>query len=222
MQLMNPRSQVLKCVDIYTTPIKYKHCKRRKEDSTTRSDPQNSQHLEIMIRLSQALRSSSARSLAPHRYVAARSFSTQPVRASERACVRVHARRLCLALSLICAHRVALFCAEQTKSQNELNESMLGGSNAVYVEQMHENWLKNRASVHASWDAFFANVERNLRPGQAFTLPPSLGATCVVCVCVCACVRVSLRGGALVSSLLNCSVCAVACVLVSVSVLCYY
>lgn len=49
---------------------------------------------------------------------------------------------------------------------------MLGGTNSVYIEQMHENWSKNRSSVHASWDAFFTNVERGIAPGQAFASPP--------------------------------------------------
>jgi hypothetical protein len=62
----------------------------------------------------------------------------------------------------------------QAKSQGQLNESMLSGTNTIYIEQMHENWLKNRQSVHASWDAFFTNVDNGVPPGAAFSVPPTL------------------------------------------------
>lgn len=48
-----------------------------------------------------------------------------------------------------------------------LNESMLNGSSAIYVEQMHSHWLKDPSSVHSSWREFFQNVENGVAPGNA-------------------------------------------------------
>ena len=45
--------------------------------------------------------------------------------------------------------------------------TMLNGTNAVYVEEMHRAWSADAASVHASWDAYF-------RTGQ-FSVAPSSG-----------------------------------------------
>jgi 2-oxoglutarate dehydrogenase E1 component len=43
----------------------------------------------------------------------------------------------------------------------------MSGSNANYIEAMHEQWQKNPASVHASWQAYFS--------GKNFEAPPTLG-----------------------------------------------
>lgn len=56
----------------------------------------------------------------------------------------------------------------------------MNGTSSVYIEQMYESWLKDPNSVHASWNAFFQNVERGMAPGEAYHPPPSLtsvGAT---------------------------------------------
>jgi 2-oxoglutarate dehydrogenase E1 component len=53
---------------------------------------------------------------------------------------------------------------------------MLSGTSLPYVEQMHEQYLKAPTSVHASWQAFFANVDKGLPPGLAYTPPPSYTA----------------------------------------------
>jgi 2-oxoglutarate dehydrogenase E1 component len=53
---------------------------------------------------------------------------------------------------------------------------MLSGTSISYMEQMHELWRQNPASVHASWAAYFSNVERGLEPGRAYQAPPSLSA----------------------------------------------
>ncbi|KAI6203680.1 hypothetical protein M3Y94_00584500 [Aphelenchoides besseyi] len=50
----------------------------------------------------------------------------------------------------------------------------LNGSSGVYVEQMYESWRRDPSSVHASWAAYFNNVESGARPGQAFQDPPTL------------------------------------------------
>ncbi|KAI6222065.1 Dehydrogenase and Transketolase domain containing protein [Aphelenchoides besseyi] len=53
-------------------------------------------------------------------------------------------------------------------------EPFLNGSSGVYVEQMYESWRRDPSSVHASWAAYFNNVESGARPGQAFQDPPTL------------------------------------------------
>lgn len=47
-------------------------------------------------------------------------------------------------------------------------EPFMNGSSSVYIEQMYENWRQDPGSVHASWDAYFRNVEAGAAPGQAF------------------------------------------------------
>jgi len=38
-------------------------------------------------------------------------------------------------------------------------ESFMSGSNSVYVEEMYRAWLKNKESVHKSWDVYFTALE---------------------------------------------------------------
>ena len=58
---------------------------------------------------------------------------------------------------------------------NTMNaEPFLNGSSGVYVEQMYESWRRDPSSVHASWSAYFKNVDAGARPGEAFQSPPAL------------------------------------------------
>lgn len=36
----------------------------------------------------------------------------------------------------------------------------MNGTSAVYIEQMYDCWKKDPSSVHASWNAYFQNVEQ--------------------------------------------------------------
>ncbi|VDM71573.1 unnamed protein product, partial [Strongylus vulgaris] len=38
---------------------------------------------------------------------------------------------------------------------------------------MYESWKEDPKSVHASWDAYFRNVEGGAAPGQAYQAPPA-------------------------------------------------
>jgi 2-oxoglutarate dehydrogenase E1 component len=51
-------------------------------------------------------------------------------------------------------------------------DNFLSSDNALYAEQMFENWKKNRSSVHASWDAYFTNLSNGVESNQAFIQPP--------------------------------------------------
>lgn len=47
-----------------------------------------------------------------------------------------------------------------SSKSNELTaEPFLNGSSGIYVEQMYESWRRDPSSVHASWAAYFSNVE---------------------------------------------------------------
>lgn len=52
------------------------------------------------------------------------------------------------------------------------SDSFLHGENSVYAEQMHQRWTENRSSVHASWDAYFTNLENGVDGQQAFQAAP--------------------------------------------------
>eukprot|EP00743_Colponemidia_sp_Colp-15_P001287 GILK01001410.1.p1 GENE.GILK01001410.1~~GILK01001410.1.p1 ORF type:complete len:1010 (+),score=194.22 GILK01001410.1:51-3080(+) len=54
------------------------------------------------------------------------------------------------------------------------NDSLLSGTSATYIDQMFEAWSQNPAKVHASWDAYFRNLQAGISPGQAFQDPLSL------------------------------------------------
>jgi hypothetical protein len=43
----------------------------------------------------------------------------------------------------------------------------MNATSGVYIEQMYESWMRDRSSVHKSWDVFFTNVEAGAPPGQA-------------------------------------------------------
>jgi 2-oxoglutarate dehydrogenase E1 component len=53
-------------------------------------------------------------------------------------------------------------------------EPFMTATSGVYIEQMYENWRRDPASVHGSWDAYFRNVDAGLPPGQAFQSPPAV------------------------------------------------
>ena len=55
----------------------------------------------------------------------------------------------------------------------ELSESFANGTNSVYVEMLYETWQEDPSSVHASWAAYFSQVEAGASPGSAFEEPPT-------------------------------------------------
>lgn len=57
------------------------------------------------------------------------------------------------------------------KQLSSTADSFLSGSSSVYVDQMYRRWLKDRETVHASWDAYFTNLESGLASTASFTSP---------------------------------------------------
>ncbi|PIO56799.1 hypothetical protein TELCIR_21800, partial [Teladorsagia circumcincta] len=49
----------------------------------------------------------------------------------------------------------------------------MNATSSMYIEQMYEAWKADPKSVHASWDAYFRNVEGGAAPGQAYQAPPT-------------------------------------------------
>jgi len=54
-------------------------------------------------------------------------------------------------------------------------DNFMNGTNSVYLEQMYDNWVRDKNSVHPAWDAYFSNVSNGLSGDQAFVMPPTLG-----------------------------------------------
>jgi len=44
------------------------------------------------------------------------------------------------------------------------------------MEQMYANWKVDKESVHASWDAYFTNLDNGIDPNLAYYPPSNLGA----------------------------------------------
>ncbi|KAL8453695.1 hypothetical protein Emag_001740 [Eimeria magna] len=53
-------------------------------------------------------------------------------------------------------------------------DGFLSGTAASYAEQMFVAWRRDPTSVHASWAAYFTNIENGLSPALAFSPPPLL------------------------------------------------
>ncbi|KAJ3403510.1 hypothetical protein HDU80_004076 [Chytriomyces hyalinus] len=55
-----------------------------------------------------------------------------------------------------------LFSQSLRNRQSNNNTSFLSGSNSVYIDQMHAEWIRDPTSVHASWRAYFDNVSKGV------------------------------------------------------------
>ncbi|XP_037082779.1 2-oxoglutarate dehydrogenase, mitochondrial-like [Pollicipes pollicipes] len=53
-------------------------------------------------------------------------------------------------------------------------EPFINGTSSSYVEEMYVQWLRDPASVHVSWDAYFSRAAGGAPPGAAYSSPPSL------------------------------------------------
>ena len=57
-------------------------------------------------------------------------------------------------------------------------DSFLQGNNSNYIDEMYDAWRQDPSSVHASWNAYFKNIESsNIPPSQAFQAPPTIVPT---------------------------------------------
>ena len=54
------------------------------------------------------------------------------------------------------------------------NDPFANGTNTYYVEEMYRLWRQDPKSVHASWDVYFAGMDKGLPSFQAFQPPPNL------------------------------------------------
>ncbi len=83
--------------------------------------------------------------------------------------------RQALAVTARCVadrHSVRGVCAAPPPPSTPVSaaaESQLSGTAGTYLEEMYEAWMRNPASVHSSWDAYFR--------GAGYEPPPQLGIT---------------------------------------------
>ncbi|WKY03571.1 hypothetical protein Q1695_004935 [Nippostrongylus brasiliensis] len=65
------------------------------------------------------------------------------------------------------------FARRQSMASTAKQEPFMNATSSVYIEQMYDAWKEDPKSVHASWDAYFRNVEGGAAPGQAYQAPPT-------------------------------------------------
>jgi len=56
-----------------------------------------------------------------------------------------------------------------------VKDNFLNGSNANYADHMYAQWKEDPSSVHASWHAYFTNIEGGAESTAAFDVPPTIG-----------------------------------------------
>lgn len=52
-------------------------------------------------------------------------------------------------------------------------DNFVNGTSAVYVDQLYDQWKENPKSVHASWQAYFKNME--IDAAEPYSQPPTMG-----------------------------------------------
>ncbi|KAK6029225.1 putative oxoglutarate dehydrogenase, E1 component [Ostertagia ostertagi] len=62
---------------------------------------------------------------------------------------------------------------QQSLASAVSSEPFMNATSSMYIEQMYDAWKADPKSVHASWDAYFRNVEGGAAPGQAYQAPPT-------------------------------------------------
>ena len=60
------------------------------------------------------------------------------------------------------------------QEQSLFNEQFLSGSNCIYLEQMYDNWSKDRLSVHPAWDTYFSNLSKGISGPTLQPLAPDI------------------------------------------------
>lgn len=53
-------------------------------------------------------------------------------------------------------------------------DSFLQGNNSNYVDEMYNEWKKDPLLVHASWNAYFSNLDAGQPASKAFMAPPTI------------------------------------------------
>lgn len=63
------------------------------------------------------------------------------------------------------------FMAPSMRIFSSSSDNFMSGNNANYIDFMYSQWKADPSSVHASWNAYFANGN------SSFSTPPTLGQT---------------------------------------------
>ncbi len=72
--------------------------------------------------------------------------------------------------AVVASTRVAHF------SNGAAADSFNSGSSSTYIDQMYSAYKADPKSVHASWQAYFLNMDSGLSHEQSFASPPVSGA----------------------------------------------
>ncbi|KAK6009279.1 hypothetical protein OSTOST_25817, partial [Ostertagia ostertagi] len=57
-----------------------------------------------------------------------------------------------------------LYVRQQSLASAVSSEPFMNATSSTYIEQMYSAWKADPKSVHASWDAYFRNVEGGAAP----------------------------------------------------------
>lgn len=63
-----------------------------------------------------------------------------------------------------------------SSTSKKTSDSFLSGNSGLYADQMFEQWSRDPKSVHASWAAYFRNIESGVQSADAFQPPPVVQA----------------------------------------------
>mmetsp|Transcript_13193 Transcript_13193/g.32383 ORF Transcript_13193/g.32383 Transcript_13193/m.32383 type:complete len:1041 (+) Transcript_13193:73-3195(+) len=67
-----------------------------------------------------------------------------------------------------------------TQVRTNVTDSFATGTSNAYIDAMYLSWKNDPSSVHASWAAYFENLDNGVQPEASFAAPPSLsGGTAV-------------------------------------------
>lgn len=114
-----------------------------------------------------------------HRTVArATCLSSLSGRRGSKVARRCRVARTSAALDVAGSHSRAFASAPKPQSVplRHLSETFIDGTSANYVEEMFDKWQKDPTSVHASWAAYFKNVESGAPMGSGYAVPSTLAS----------------------------------------------
>jgi len=61
--------------------------------------------------------------------------------------------------------------------RTNVTDSFATGTSNAYIDSMYINWKEDPLSVHASWAAYFQNLDKGVPAQASFAAPPSLAST---------------------------------------------
>ena len=69
-----------------------------------------------------------------------------------------------------------------TQVRTNVTDSFANATSNAYIDSMYLQWKRDPSSVHASWGAYFQNLDAGAPAAQSFAAPPALGGSTSVTV----------------------------------------